>query len=873
MRAYTIILATTLLLLQVALAAPHQDYPDSFSAAHNADIAGEMLSVSDDVVYKTAYHVASGGSFWIPFELDGNSYQGSDDWLASTASASLPSIGEEEHYVIIYTCTKGATWDCHGGKWQLLSIQESAQPIATSWDFETSDGGTLEGGARLSQDSERGSVLMPNGGVFRVPSSPALSPTQALSLSAWIRLDSTDTFGKILMKPTADGIDPWEAYALDVSTGEVRFILSDGSPYDAGGWHAVQHPLAIGAWHHVVGTYDGNTMRLYIDGSLVAQEDGAFTITATDEDLLIGDSFDSTSSLDGLLDDIDVFDYALSGQEISELYGEEPIDDPCADIQCPNEHHCENGACVPDNDDCDSHANYYCSGNAVYWFDSCDNIEELIEQCGADQTCEHNACVDGTPGDEPLDPPPDDEYPDFFAAETSICLDCGTGGSCSCTSDEYCSNGICLLTASSGTTRYVSTTGSDSNDGSISSPWRTWQHATSQVGPGDVLYIREGTYQGTIRISASGSESAVLTIAGYPGEEVVVDGAYEVLVSEWDHLFRLSGNHVVLRDFTVTRSYGMGLVITGSNNHVINVDSLRNMENGILVQGDHNVVEYCEVGHNCLSNEDYSRSRNWWASGLSAARHPSHVTLRNNVVHHNWGEGLSTYEAEYTLLEGNIVYNNQANVYLSDTKHSTLRGNLIFSTPGNPIAPHYAQTGILMGDEKFNPPSSDNTVINNLVIGNVNNFYSWQNGGSGGLDNVVIAHNTFVNALPHPSGDGYHGNVKIHGSDAESMFINNIIVQEDDLLIASISSASNTFANNLWSKNPPSTASGAGDVIADPLLQTTGPVTAESITAEWFELSAQSPAIDAGRVTAYVRDHFDKERDSSPDIGAIEYQG
>ena len=237
---------------------------------------------------------------------------------------------------------------------------------------------------------------------------------------------------------------------------------------------------------------------------------------------------------------------------------------------------------------CTSQASSACYSGDVYWYDSCGALENVRDDCSSSESCSAGSCIADS----------SDDYPDFFAAETSICTDCGTGGSCSCTSDEYCSNqNVCLLDVT-GSTYFVSPSGSDSASGSFSSPWRTWQHGLSRVGAGDVLYIREGTYEGIVRFSSSGTANAPLTVAGYPGEKAIVDGAYAVMGSEWDHLFRVSGNYVVIRDFDVMRSYGMGVVITGEHNQVINVDSYDNMENGILVTGNYNLVEYCDVGHN-----------------------------------------------------------------------------------------------------------------------------------------------------------------------------------------------------------------------------------------------------------------------------------
>lgn len=76
---------------------------------------------------------------------------------------------------------------------------------------------------------------------------------------------------------------------------------------------------------------------------------------------------------------------------------------------------------------------------------------------------------------------------------------------------------------SAGRTLYVSTTGSDSSNGSLATPWRTITFATSKLLPGDTLYVRGGTYSGRATVSISGTPAAPITIRAYPGETPVFD--------------------------------------------------------------------------------------------------------------------------------------------------------------------------------------------------------------------------------------------------------------------------------------------------------------------------------------------------------------
>jgi hypothetical protein len=62
----------------------------------------------------------------------------------------------------------------------------------------------------------------------------------------------------------------------------------------------------------------------------------------------------------------------------------------------------------------------------------------------------------------------------------------------------------------SGATYYVATNGSDSNPGSIDSPWLTLQKAFNSISPGDILYVRGGTYSPSGTVSGGGVSGVVV---------------------------------------------------------------------------------------------------------------------------------------------------------------------------------------------------------------------------------------------------------------------------------------------------------------------------------------------------------------------------
>src|SRR6202453_5067314 len=80
------------------------------------------------------------------------------------------------------------------------------------------------------------------------------------------------------------------------------------------------------------------------------------------------------------------------------------------------------------------------------------------------------------------------------------------------------------LLAQSGSTFYVSKSGSNSNSGSYTAPWLTIQHAASSVSAGATVYVETGVYNESVTFPSSGTASNPITFASYPGETAVIDG-------------------------------------------------------------------------------------------------------------------------------------------------------------------------------------------------------------------------------------------------------------------------------------------------------------------------------------------------------------
>ncbi len=82
--------------------------------------------------------------------------------------------------------------------------------------------------------------------------------------------------------------------------------------------------LEPGVWKHLVFTHDGTNDKIFMDGALVASKAVAGTLNSTDNPLGIGyNAVDGGNWFDGILDDVEIYNYALSDADVADLYATE----------------------------------------------------------------------------------------------------------------------------------------------------------------------------------------------------------------------------------------------------------------------------------------------------------------------------------------------------------------------------------------------------------------------------------------------------------------------------------------------------------------------------------------------------------------------
>ena len=269
---------------------------------------------------------------------------------------------------------------------------------------------------------------------------------------------------------------------------------------------------------------------------------------------------------------------------------------------------------------------------------------------------------------------------------------------------------------------YVSTTGSDSNAGSIAKPFRTITKAASMAKPSTTVHVAPGTYSGNVTTSKHGTATARIRYVSDTkwGAKIVGSGT--------EGMWTNNGNYTDIVGFDITGPGRLGIVNWASytlvqGNHIHNLtisggcnggggagvvnanysgsygDIIGNVVHDIGKPGACNGVQgiySSNLGGKIYNNIVYRAS----AFGIHLWHAASGVTIANNTVFQNGS----------TSMGGGIVIGNGDSPGGTTLKNTLVINNIVYNNPGVSIK-QYCYSG-------QNCIGSGNVTANNLVYGN-----------------------------------------------------------------------------------------------------------------------------------------------------------
>ena len=297
-----------------------------------------------------------------------------------------------------------------------------------------------------------------------------------------------------------------------------------------------------------------------------------------------------------------------------------------------------------------------------------------------------------------------------------------------------------------GNVYYVSTSGSDTANGSATAPWQTLQYAAGKVGADDTVMVLPGTYAGMNLVGSSyggASEHPVTFIANtgdYRTSGVLIntfassDSTHNAAIN-----IESTKGYFIIKGFTVTASgtQKAGIRVAANpgcqilNNEVYKTFTgiFASIADGVVVQGN--------------KSHDNDGQHGIYVNGTNG------YAIRNNECYNNVNDGIHTNVCDggnlintNGTIEGNLVYGNAISGFdITGCSNCTFQNNISY---GN------VTHGIVLQNTNQNPTPNchDNLLVNNIFIGNLSNTsaYGIHTGTVDNYTNAILFNNIAIGA-------------------------------------------------------------------------------------------------------------------------------
>ena len=215
------------------------------------------------------------------------------------------------------TCELGTNYDQNlVGQWK---FDEGRGAIAKDFSGNGNDGNLTSGPVRIT-NGKLGGALQFDGSddTVTIADSSLLDITSEITVSTWVNVASQNSYKKIVVKGNSDDLTYYLSQGPSNDGASTYLGIRNASNQSAIA-STLDH-LPIGTWVHLVGTYNGSTIRLYWNGTEIDNTSHTGLIRTNDQKLSIGAYSNGSEYFSGSIDDVRIYNRALTATDVNNLY-------------------------------------------------------------------------------------------------------------------------------------------------------------------------------------------------------------------------------------------------------------------------------------------------------------------------------------------------------------------------------------------------------------------------------------------------------------------------------------------------------------------------------------------------------------------------
>lgn len=267
------------------------EFPQQFndvSFGVGTSVATTQLVVNGAVARVLVLREGTTGTAWTQSSFDDSAWQSGKTGVGFAANSSLSGSG-------LY-----AYWP----------VRESSGAVVSNMVTGGAHG-ILNGGARLTNDAARGTVLAFSNGYVAAGTIPRMGVSSNFTWSFWHRQRSVPNLNSVILGNRSGGAPG--------SLQFIKFTPSNFEYYNNGNIGFIQRSVPTGSWRHLAVVKEAGDLTYYDNGVVVGAARAGGEIEANPL-FWGGDPGAPGENIDGLIDDISLWTTALTPEQIRLLY-------------------------------------------------------------------------------------------------------------------------------------------------------------------------------------------------------------------------------------------------------------------------------------------------------------------------------------------------------------------------------------------------------------------------------------------------------------------------------------------------------------------------------------------------------------------------